>query len=85
MANGQLPPSYDELAVAVSTLRTRVNELEVINMVYHDNEQSLVHERDQLKRKVEELERQLSQAKAQPMENDHIAKKPRIDEEAQKE
>jgi hypothetical protein len=53
-------------------------------MVYHDNEQSLVHERDHLKRKVEDLEQQLSQAKAQATEDGHVAKKTRIDEEAQK-
>ena len=46
-----------------------MSELEVINMVYSDNENNLrterdtaVRERDELKRKVEELEQQLMNA-----------------------
>lgn len=60
-------PTYEQLLAANTNLRTRVSELEVINMVYSDNENNLrnerdnaVRERDDLKRKVEELERQLA-------------------------
>ncbi|KIW88029.1 protein GZF3 [Cladophialophora bantiana CBS 173.52] len=78
--------SYDQLAALNTRLRTRVSELEVINMVYHDNEQNLCRERDRAiqereewKRKVEELQRRL-----QEVNNDdprHIAKKPRLSQE----
>lgn len=58
--------SYEAIMAANTNLRTRVSELEVINMVYSDNENSLrserdsaIRERDELKRKVEDLERQL--------------------------
>ena len=58
--------SYEQLLAANTNLRTRVSELEVINMVYSDNENSLrserdnaVRERDEFKRRVEELEQQL--------------------------
>lgn len=60
---------YTTLIANNENLRTRVSELEVINMVYSDNENSLrserdkaVQERDELKRKVEELEKQLEEA-----------------------
>ncbi|EXJ70721.1 uncharacterized protein A1O5_05711 [Cladophialophora psammophila CBS 110553] len=90
MSNGQqhVEPlmSYDQLAALNNRLRTRVSELEVINMVYHDNEQNLCRERDRAiqereewKRKVEELQRRL-----QEINNDdpgHIAKKPRLSQE----
>ena len=58
--------SYEAITSANTNLRTRVSELEVINMVYSDNENSLrserdtaIRERDDLKRKLEELEKQL--------------------------
>lgn len=61
--------SYEALVAANTNLRTRVSELEVINMVYSDNENGLrterdnaVRERDDLKRRVEELENQLKAA-----------------------
>lgn len=78
--------SYDQLVAANTTLRTRVSELEVINMVYSDNENSLrgerdraIQERDELKRKVEELESQLRHAS----EQEHPAKKPRLSTDLQ--
>lgn len=52
-----------------ANLRMRVSELEVINMVYSDNENSLRSERDQalrerddLKRKIGDLETRLREA-----------------------
>lgn len=63
---GNLDVSYEQLLAANTNLRTRVSELEVINMVYSDNEGGLraerdiaVRERDDLKRRVNELEQQL--------------------------
>lgn len=60
---------YEALVAANTNLRTRVSELEVINMVYSDNENNLraerdtaVRERDDLKRRVETLEAQLQEA-----------------------
>lgn len=60
---------FGNLVANNENLRTRVSELEVINMVYSDNENNLrserdkaVQERDDLKRRVEELEQQLKEA-----------------------
>jgi GATA-binding protein, other eukaryote len=89
LSNGQHPTStreYEELLALNTTLRTRVSELEVINMVYSDNEQNLcrerdqaIQERDEYKRKAEELERQLLDLQAQAGNDDeHISKKPRL-------
>lgn len=80
--NQQLDPpmTYEQLLAQNTVLKTRVSELEVINMMYSDNENSLRRERDDaikaqddLKRKVGELERQLQ---ATP-DLEHPAKKPR--------
>jgi len=76
--------SYEQLLAANTQLRTRVSELELINMVYSDNENNLrverdgaVRERDDLKRKVEELERQLQE----PSEGlEYPNKKAKLDE-----
>ncbi|KAI1612795.1 GATA-binding protein [Exophiala viscosa] len=76
--------TYDQLLAANTTLRTRVSELEVINMVYLDNENSLrkerdkvVQERDDLKRRVDELENQLHEVNNQ----EHPSKKQRLSPE----
>ncbi|KAL2433605.1 GATA type zinc finger protein asd-4 [Exophiala dermatitidis] len=60
------PMTYEQLVAANTNLRTRVSELEVITMVYSDNENNIrkerdraIRERDELKRKVEELQMQL--------------------------
>ncbi|KIW25828.1 protein GZF3 [Cladophialophora immunda] len=80
------PMSYDQLAALNTRLRTRVSELEVINMVYHDNEQNLCRERDRAiqereewRHKAEELQRRLQEINDQG----HIAKKPRLSQEPQ--
>jgi len=64
-----LPMTYEQLLAQNTLLKTRVSELEVINMVYSDNENNLRRERDDamqtqdnLKRRVEELETQLQGA-----------------------
>ncbi|KAJ9614241.1 GATA zinc finger protein 3 [Cladophialophora chaetospira] len=84
LSNGQHAAgmSYEDLVTLNSTLRTRVSELEVINMVYHDNESNLcrerdraMQERDEFKRKAEELERQLLEAQAH---DEHVSKKARL-------
>ncbi|EXJ54068.1 GATA-binding protein, other eukaryote [Cladophialophora yegresii CBS 114405] len=85
LSNGQhgaAAMSYDDLVGLTNSLRTRVSELEVINMVYHDNESNLcrerdraLQERDEYKRKVEELERQLLEGQA---DDEHVAKRPRL-------
>jgi GATA-binding protein, other eukaryote len=76
--------SYEALMAVNTNLRTRVSELEVINMVYSDNENSLrserdnaMRERDEFKRKVEELERQLRET----TDLNHPSKKPRLSNE----
>ena len=70
---------------ANANLRMRVSELEVINMVYSDNENNLrsdrdiaVRERDDLKRKVEGLEQQLLETQMLA----HPSKKQKLDEGA---
>lgn len=80
--------TYDELLALNTNLRTRVSELEVINMVYHDNEQGLcrardqaIKERDEMKRRVEELERQLEGGAHTYNNDEHVAKKPRFSQE----
>lgn len=82
--------SYDELVALNTSLRTRVSELEVINMVYHDNEQGLcrardqaIKERDEMKRRVEELERRLGSGAYANNNDEHVAKKPRLSQEPQ--
>lgn len=77
------PATYEQLLAEHTALRTRVSELEVINMMYSDNENNLRRERDEalkgnedLKRKVEELEAQLRQSQA----FEHPIKKPRLSE-----
>lgn len=83
----ETPMTYDQLVAANTSLRTRVSELEVINMVYSDNENSLraerdraLVERDELKRKVEDLERRLHRL---DHDIEHPAKKPRLSQEPQ--
>ena len=75
--------SYEQLMAANANLRMRVSELEVINMVYSDNENNLrsdrdiaVRERDDLKRKVEGLEQQLLETQMLA----HPNKKQKLDE-----
>lgn len=84
--NLEAPMSYDALLAANTTLRTRVSELEVINMVYSDNENNLrserdraIQENDELKRKIGALESQLQQATANDF--DRPAKKQRLSDE----
>ncbi|EXJ82523.1 hypothetical protein A1O3_06336 [Capronia epimyces CBS 606.96] len=79
----ELPMTYDQLMTANTNLRTRVSELEVINMVYSDNENSIrkerdraIQERDELKRKVDDLERRLQEVNGQ--EGEPRSKKPRL-------
>jgi GATA-binding protein len=76
------PLTYDQLLAANTTLRTRVSELEVINMVYCENENTLRGERDDLKRKVDDLERQLRDARDARDVHDAepLSKRPRRDE-----
>ena len=87
MTNGHVANamSYDDLLGLTTSLRTRVSELEVINMVYHDNEQNLCRERDrafqerdEYKRKAEDLEKQVLNAQTN---DEHISKKPRLSPE----
>jgi GATA-binding protein, other eukaryote len=82
---GQQDPntSYEQLVAANANLRMRVSELEVINMVYSDNENNLrserdsaMRERDEFKRKVEDLEKQLKEV----TDLSHPNKKVRLDE-----
>lgn len=84
MGNQQLDTSlsYEQLLAQNTILKTRVSELEVINMMYSDNENNLRRERDEamktqddLKRKVDDLERQLQYTS----DLEHPAKKVRLE------
>ena len=84
--NPEASSSYEQLMAVNANLRMRVSELEVINMVYSDNENSLRNdrdnallERDNLKRKVEDLENQLRST----ADFAHPTKKQRMDEETE--
>ncbi|KAK5944502.1 GATA zinc finger protein 3 [Knufia obscura] len=75
------PMSYEALVAQNAVLKTRVSELEVINMVFSDNENNLRRERDEaiqvtdhFKRRIEELEQQL-----QSNELAHPNKKQRVE------
>jgi len=77
----ETPMSYEALVAQNAVLKTRVSELEVINMVFSDNENNLRRERDEsiqvtdhFKRRIEELEQQL-----QSNELAHPNKKPRVE------
>lgn len=77
------PMTYDQLLAQNTLLKTRVSELEVIKMVYSDNEINLRRERDEaigaqnaFKRRIEELEEQLQNG----WESTHVNKKARIEE-----
>ncbi|RMZ85146.1 hypothetical protein DV738_g268, partial [Chaetothyriales sp. CBS 135597] len=99
LAGGNLEGSisYDQLLAANTSLRTRVSELEVINMVYSDNENSLrserdkaIRERDELQQRLEQLEKQLNGSTvtttatataAVPAEPDRPSKKAKLSSE----
>ncbi|KAK5072944.1 GATA zinc finger protein 3 [Lithohypha guttulata] len=60
------PLSYEQLLAQNTVLKTRVSELEVINMMYSDNENNLRRERDEaikvqedIRRRLEELEHRI--------------------------
>lgn len=75
--------SVEQLIAQNTILKTRVSELEVINMMYSDNENNLRKDRDEavraheaLKRRFEELERSI-----QGSDLPHPSKKVRIEED----
>lgn len=86
--------TYEQLVAHNTALRTRVSELEVIQMMYSDNENSLRRERDEavkgqedLKRRIEQLEMtataaaatvQAAEAATAIDEGDHQHKRPRL-------
>lgn len=79
----EAPMTYEQLLTEVTVLKTRVSELEVINMVYLDNENNLRRERDEaisaqnaFKRRIEELEEKL-QGGSEP---EHPKKRARTDD-----
>lgn len=63
------PQTYEQLLAANNNLRTRVSELELMQMMYSENESTLRRERDaalrseeELKRRIQQLEEQLNEA-----------------------
>lgn len=81
----EAPMTYEQLVAANTNLRTRVSELEVINMVYSDNENSLrserdraFKERDELKRKFDELEKRFQEINdpEQPLKRPRLSNEP---------
>lgn len=76
------PLTYEELVASNNVLRTRVSELEVINMMYTDNENNLRRERDEALQAKEELKRRIAELEyqASSSEPDRPSKRARIDE-----
>lgn len=81
------PMTYDQLMTQNTSLRTRVSELEVINMMYSDNENNLRRERDEaikaqedLKRRIDELESQVGGEHG----DEHVSKKARLEDSPDK-
>jgi len=73
-SNLEPPQTYEQLLAQNATLRTRVSELEVINMVFSDNENTLRIEKEAALRRVHELE-----ARVRELEDpDHPSKKLRL-------
>lgn len=77
--------TYEQLLAQTTMLKTRVSELEVINMMFQDNLNNLSREKDDavrgqedLKRRVEELEHQ-AQMSLVDLDQPHPHKKPRLD------
>lgn len=78
------PMNYETLAAQNAVLKTRVSELEVINMMFSDNENGLRRERDEaiqaqeaFKRRIEELESHI-----QADEQAHPNKRARVESPA---
>lgn len=78
----EAPITYEQLLAQNMELKTKVSELEVIKMVYSDNEINLRRERDEaisaqnaFKRRIEELEEQLYHNP----ELKHVNKKARVE------
>ena len=79
------PMTYEALLAQNAVLKTRVSELEVINMMFSDNETNLRRERDEamqaqeaFKRRIEELEGHI-----QGDELAHTHKRARVDSPAE--
>ena len=74
------PHTYEQLLAANTNLRTRVTELEVINMMYLESENGLRRERDAAVRNEEELRRRIQQLEQQLQEANyaHPSKKLRL-------
>lgn len=77
------PMTYDQLLNANTQLRTRVSELEVINMMYTEDADNLRREKDEavkaqedLKRRISELESQIPHAEG----DEHVSKKARLED-----
>lgn len=78
----EAPMTYEQLLAQNTHLKTRVSELEVINMMYSDNESNLRRERDEaigaqnaFKRRIEELEEQINNT----TELEHVNKRARTE------
>lgn len=78
----EAPMTYEQLLAQNTHLKTRVSELEVINMMYSDNESNLRRERDEaigaqnaFKRRIEELEEQINDN----TELEHVNKRARTE------
>ena len=79
--NLEPPHTYEQLTAQNTTLRTRVTELEVINMMVSESEASLRRERDAFLRKEEDLKRRISELEQQLSAGDeHAAKKIKVSE-----
>lgn len=74
--------NVQQLIAQNTLLKTRVSELEVINMMYSDNENTLRKERDEAVRAHEDLKRRFEELERSVQGSDlaHPNKKPRTED-----
>ena len=78
------PQTYDQLLHHNNQLKTRVNELELINIMRKESEVRLQKELETYRKNEEDLKRRLSQLERQiddrEADNAHPCKRPRLSE-----
>lgn len=75
----EAPASYDQLLNHNNALRTKVNELQLINMMISESEATLRRERDAANQNVEEMRARIRQLEHQGMDHlEHPNKKMRM-------
>ena len=77
------PATYEQLLRSNTDLRTRVTELEVINMMVSESEAGLRKERDHALRNEDDLRRRVHELEQQLSNDEHQAKRVRLSDEVE--